>query len=89
MNNNSGQGGGFWVERKIPLALIFTMVIQTLTFVWWAAKIDFQVQQNKKDIETMYVVQSKVIAMEAIFNNMLEEIRELRKDIRASNRSNQ
>jgi hypothetical protein len=32
------------LDKKVPIALIVTIVLQTGVFIWWAARIDFRTQ---------------------------------------------
>lgn len=32
------------LDKKVPIALIVTIILQTGVFIWWAARIDFRTQ---------------------------------------------
>lgn len=39
------------VDRKIPLALIFAIAVQTIAAFWWAARVDVRVSELERKIE--------------------------------------
>ena len=36
--------GGWKIDRKIPVALLFALVLQSAAVVWWAARLDSRVE---------------------------------------------
>ncbi len=38
-------------NQKIPIAVIVTMLIQTVAAIWWLAKLDLRVHMHDKFIE--------------------------------------
>ncbi|WP_353287174.1 hypothetical protein [Wolbachia endosymbiont (group B) of Gerris lacustris] len=63
--------------EKIPIAVIATMVIQTIAFIWWLAKLDLRVhihdrfiEQNQRTTEIIYRLEERV-------KNLAEEVNEL------------
>lgn len=70
------------INKSIPLALLFTMFIQVMGLTWWAAGVNFQVNQNKHDLEVLRSSHEKVLRMEAIMEGVLIEVRELRSDLK-------
>lgn len=43
-----------WTEdRKIPAAIILALIVQTAGLVWWAAKLDSKVEQQRLQIEKL------------------------------------
>lgn len=43
--------GGWGIDKKIPVALIFVVVFQTLGFTWGAATLSSDVRNNTKAVE--------------------------------------
>lgn len=39
MSEQDPAGGSFHIDKRVPVALIVTMVVQTAGIVWWAATI--------------------------------------------------
>jgi hypothetical protein len=42
-------GGNFHVDKRIPVALIFAMLVQTAGIVWWAASLQAAQAQGKDE----------------------------------------
>ena len=43
-NNPKSFGLSRWrVDRKVPIGIVIAMILQTLTAIWWAAKLDTRV----------------------------------------------
>lgn len=51
--NPPRQESGWSVEKKIPVALILTMVFQTAGALWWAASISAFVESNQRRISVL------------------------------------
>ncbi|WP_353279994.1 hypothetical protein [Wolbachia endosymbiont (group B) of Silvanus unidentatus] len=66
-------------KQKIPIALIITIVLQTVGFIWWLSKLDSRVQLHDKLIE--YGLMEKVLVLEERVKNLSEEL----DDFKASN----
>lgn len=45
----SGQDKHWTVDRKVPLALIVTILIQTGTFIWWASSLSERVNTLERE----------------------------------------
>ncbi|WP_243546200.1 hypothetical protein [Pseudodesulfovibrio tunisiensis] len=41
------------LDKKIPLALVFAILMQTVAAIWWASGLQGQVQANSKDIRQL------------------------------------
>jgi beta-galactosidase GanA len=61
---------------KIPIAVIITMVIQTVATIWWLAKLDSRVQLHDKLIEHGLI--EKVLVLEERVKNLSEELDEFK-----------
>ncbi|WP_353282920.1 hypothetical protein [Wolbachia endosymbiont (group A) of Pogonocherus hispidulus] len=66
-------------NQKIPIAVIITIVVQTVGFIWWLSKLDSRVQFHDKLIE--YGLMEKVLVLEERVKNLSEEL----DDFKASN----
>jgi len=62
---------------KIPIAVIVTMVIQTVGLIWWLAKIDLRVQMHDKFIEQNQRTTEIIYRLEERVKNLAEEVNEL------------
>ncbi|WP_143688891.1 hypothetical protein [Wolbachia endosymbiont of Laodelphax striatellus] len=64
-------------KQKIPIAVIITIVVQTVGFIWWLAKLDLRVQINDKFIEKNQGLIEIVYRLEERVKNLTEEVNEL------------
>ncbi|MBD0392128.1 hypothetical protein IC220_06865 [Wolbachia endosymbiont of Pentalonia nigronervosa] len=63
-------------NQKVPLTVIITMIIQTITVIWWLAKLDLKVQIHDKLIE--HGLMEKVLILEERVKNLSEELDEFK-----------
>ncbi len=64
-------------DQKIPLAVIVTMLIQTIAAIWWLAKLDLRVHMHDKFIEQNQGLIEIVYRLEERVKNLTEEVNEL------------
>ncbi len=64
-------------KQKIPIAVVITIVVQTIGFIWWLAKLDLRVQINDKFIEKNQGLIEIVYRLEERVKNLTEEVNEL------------
>ncbi|WP_265026555.1 hypothetical protein [Wolbachia endosymbiont (group A) of Bibio marci] len=64
-------------KQKIPIAVIITIVLQTVGFIWWLAKLDLRVHIHDKFIEKSQGLIEIVYRLEERVKNLTEEINEL------------
>ncbi len=62
---------------KIPIAVIATMVIQTIALIWWLAKLDLRVHIHDKFIEQNQRTTEIIYRLEERVKNLAEEVNEL------------
>ncbi|UIP93369.1 hypothetical protein JSQ73_002585 [Wolbachia endosymbiont of Anopheles demeilloni] len=62
---------------KIPVAVIATMVIQTIAFIWWLAKLDLRVHIHDKFIEQNQRTTEIIYRLEERVKSLAEEVNEL------------
>jgi peptidoglycan hydrolase CwlO-like protein len=41
------------LDKRVPVAFIFALVMQTMTIVWFASQMNAQIQTNQKDIQRL------------------------------------
>ncbi|WMT84066.1 hypothetical protein NMD99_05295 [Wolbachia endosymbiont of Listronotus oregonensis] len=68
-------------KQKIPIALIITIVLQTVGFIWWLSKLDSRVQLHDKLIE--YGLMEKVLVLEERVKNLSEELDEFKDNLKS------
>jgi hypothetical protein len=52
------------VDRRVPLATLIALIIQTSGMVWWASSLSSTVDRNSKDIEDFRVHGTPLIRSE-------------------------
>ncbi len=62
---------------KIPVAVIATMVIQTIALIWWLAKLDLRAHMHDKFIEQNQRTTEIIYRLEERVKNLAEEVNEL------------
>ncbi len=62
---------------KIPVAVIATMVIQTIALIWWLAKLDLREHMHDKFIEQNQRTTEIIYRLEERVKNLAEEVNEL------------
>ncbi|MEP3278324.1 MAG: hypothetical protein ABJN26_00070 [Stappiaceae bacterium] len=76
--NNAMNAVGKWhVDRRVPLALIATMVIQTGAIVWWAGNINNRVEQLEADAPDSMRIVERVARLETHIETMKEYLRRI------------
>ncbi|WP_291393214.1 hypothetical protein [Acinetobacter sp.] len=64
-------------DRKIPIGLVVAMILQTLTAIWWAAKLDTRVVMQEEWFQKNQHLAEKVFRLEERLIAIHEEINEL------------
>ncbi|MFV1011393.1 hypothetical protein JR053_03975 [Wolbachia endosymbiont of Nasonia vitripennis] len=64
-------------KQKIPIAVIITIVLQTVGFIWWLAKLDLRVHIHDEFIEKNQGLIEIVYRLEERVKNLTEEVNEL------------
>ncbi len=67
-------------NQKIPITVIITILIQTVTLIWWLSKLDSKVQLHDKLIE--YGLMEKVLVLEERVKNLSEELDEFKSSLK-------
>ncbi|WP_265045211.1 MULTISPECIES: hypothetical protein [unclassified Wolbachia] len=65
-------------NQKIPIAVILTMLIQTVAAIWWLAKLDLRVHMHDKFIEQNNGLTFTVYRLEERVKNLSEELDEFK-----------
>ncbi|WP_019236477.1 MULTISPECIES: hypothetical protein [Wolbachia] len=65
-------------NQKIPIAVIVTMLIQTVAAIWWLAKLDLRVHIHEKLIEQNNGLTVTVYRLEERVKNLSEELDEFK-----------
>lgn len=75
------------LNKGVPVALILTIAIQSMSAIWWAAtvsstlsQIDDQVAENKSDIKLASSVEPRLVKVETDITYIRDAVDENKKD---------
>lgn len=77
MTNKTNMRALWEWDRKIPIGLVVAMILQTLTAIWWAAKLDSRVVMQEEWFQKNQHLAEKVFRLEERLIAIHEEINEL------------
>lgn len=60
------------LDKKIPLALIVTIMLQTAAAIWWAASINWRVGQLEKSVDNSSSLSTRVVKLEVLMEQVKE-----------------
>ena len=67
--------GHHWhLDRRVPVALIVTIIMQTVGIVWWAASISARVDVLERRLEEARHNQSRIVRLEANQNAVYQRL---------------
>ena len=61
------------LDKKVPLALIFALLIQTATAFWWAAKLESKVDSNTIAVREVSKIKSVVTRIDERVKILLQQ----------------
>lgn len=67
------------LDKKVPIAIIFTLAVQLGTAIWWSAKLDSRVAVLEIQAKQQSNLAERVVRLETLLesiNNNLEEIKD-------------
>lgn len=73
------------LDKKVPLALIVTIIAQTMAIVWWAATASSRLDQLERQVNTAAPQAERIIRLETKMDGIAEAISDLKGLIRRSN----
>lgn len=77
MSNKTNILTKWQLEKRIPLGIIIAILLQTLTAIWWAAKLDSRVVMQEEWFQKNQHLAEKVFRLEERIIAIHEEINEL------------
>jgi len=66
------------VDRRIPLALIITIVLQTGGIVWWASGLTYRVEQLERQAADAKPQADRLTRVEVRLDNVVDGISEIK-----------
>jgi hypothetical protein len=67
------------LDKKVPLALIFAIAMQTAAALWWASKVDSRVDALERKTDNVQTQNDKIIRLEAKMENVVDGIAEIKR----------
>lgn len=67
------------LDKKVPISLLFAILIQTSGAFWWASGVEKSIQRLEKDSDATHLLSERVIRLEVQMqqtNSLLSEIRD-------------
>ena len=52
--------GGWHLDKRVPIALIFAIIFQSITALWWAANIDNRMLTAERQLSEMHPLTSQI-----------------------------
>jgi len=62
------------LDKRVPVALIVTIVMQTIGIVWWAASISARVEVLERRLDEARHNQSRIVRLEANQNAVYQRL---------------
>ncbi|NRA30998.1 MAG: hypothetical protein HRU11_12155 [Parvularculaceae bacterium] len=81
MSATNPMGQGWHLDKRVPLALIVTIFLQSCAAVWWAAQVDGRVEENSQDIQSALDAQNRVMLLEQSYEYQNATLDRLEKKI--------
>jgi hypothetical protein len=72
------QGGRWQVDRKIPLALIIMIFLQTAGAFWWASSLTARVETLEKQMAAAAPQRDRLTRVEVRLDNVVDGIGEIK-----------
>ena len=66
------------VDRRIPLALIFTIAVQTCGIVWWASGLTSRVESLERQVAAAKPQGDRLTRVEVRLDNVVDGISEIK-----------
>jgi hypothetical protein len=71
------------LDKKVPLALIVTLLLQSGAFIWWAAKADNRLEYLERTVNASAPQIERVIRLEAKMDSVAEALNDVKVILRA------
>jgi hypothetical protein len=71
------------LDKRVPLALIVTLALQSGAFIWWAAKADNRLEYLERTVNASAPQIERVIRLEAKMDSVAEALNDVKVILRA------
>jgi len=73
---------GHWhLDRRVPIAMIVAIFMQTAGIVWWASNMDARLEQVEKEQTRRQTQESRLVALEVRLQAISENIVAMRRSL--------
>jgi 5-bromo-4-chloroindolyl phosphate hydrolysis protein len=69
------ENNGWHLDRKVPIVLIFAIILQTAGIIWWAATLSVRLDVLESQFEARSSIPERITRMETKLDTNLEYIR--------------
>lgn len=87
MSDDAQNGGGWHLDKRVPIALIVTIIMQTGGALWWAASQSERVNYIERSVIASEPIKGQIIRLETKMDSLNENIVELKSAVQRSVRS--
>lgn len=70
------------LDKKVPISIIFVMLIQTFGVIWWSAKIDSRVENVEKMTALASTQDSRIVRLETKMDTIFVTLEEIKNILR-------
>jgi hypothetical protein len=71
------------LDKKVPLALILTLALQSGAFIWWAAKADNRLDNLERDRPVSTSQVERIVRLEAKMDSVVDTVNEVKLILRS------
>lgn len=71
------------LDKKVPISIIFVMLIQTFGVIWWSAKIDSRVENVEKMTALASTQDSRIVRLETKMDTIFVTLEEIKNILRS------
>lgn len=71
------------LDKKVPIAVILTIMLQTGTFVWWGSRLDHRVETLERESVSRIPQADRLTRVEVKLEGVQEGITEIKRLIQA------
>lgn len=58
------------LDKRVPIALIVTLVLQSAAIVWWASGVEARVNANTRELEEQSDTRERLVRIETILERL-------------------
>jgi hypothetical protein len=78
MGSDMQQDRQWHLDKRVPIALIITMILQTMAVVWWAAKADNRLDNLEKAGSLGSTQAERIVRLETKMDSVADAVNDLK-----------